>query len=557
MDKTDTLRWMEAAQSSVKLEPSAALLQATGGAVVQTGFLYCQKFIKGAENFNPIQPMVEAKLGESPTTGNHSVPVNYGKLWSVIKKSGLIQCMVDGKPETLLTLSECSLVRIHNPQMGSDYSMKLYTNKGVYLLRADMTTDHFEWFLAIERVLRELGLSKLLVGDKCRESGYVALKRLMSLQDTGVNGSQLASPMTEIEVLQDLYADAVNSSNGRVSPDGCEEKQLIDGPPIPPRESSAPPPPLPPRDPPPLPPKRGNSLQRARTPSITSTLSNLSTGSVEYDEYVIMQPPTTLKFTSPTQPFHNNSSNNFSIPSPITESEDYMPMKPASTSLSLSSEQNVSYKESTSTPSQPISIPGLVRRSSSAKRSILLRSISDDNSSSGGVSIDVTPPLPPRSSSPRHMRTNTSSSNSLSRNLSNSSISSLNSGSYSRNPRGIGFNSALMDTKCSFTGRGNSLFIPRSNSTIVPPVSPRDIPREVSVSDGLIVKEAREHLHTLGDNKYHPYSQAGSVSSVISSDNGLDISGLSSSGSSTEDVSQVCMYVYMFVCMYICMYVCI
>ena len=510
------------------MDPSPALLQASGGAIVHTGFLYCHKFFAGSGDFSPLQPMVQMKLGQTtPPCGNTNVTVNFGKLWSVLKQSGRVQCMVDGKPETLLSIVDCSSIKIQNPQMmkeGSDYCIKMFNSNTVYVLRAELPTDHFEWTLAIEKLLQEHGKAKILVRDKCRESGYVALKRLMSLQHNGgIRGSQLISPMTELEALQDLYDESMFTKE-RASPDGCEEKKMVEasGPPVPPRGSSAPPPPLPPRDPPPLPPKRGNSLQRIRTPSMASTTSN---GSVDYDEYVIMQPPTSLKFSSP---IHCGTSGlaNCSIPSPITEGDDYMPMKPAG-------DHGLSYfKENAGISSQPISIPGpSVKRTPSTKRSILLRSTSDSDS---GMTHEATPPLPPRGPSPRFSY-NSSFSNSLTRHPSGSSINSLNSSPsnvLSRSGNERLYQSTLLD-------RGNTrpVFIPRSNSTVVPPVSP--IPprlEDTSVSDGIMAREARERY-----NQEVPpcHSYVGSVSSVLSSENGLDISGLSSSSSSMEDVTQV------------------
>ena len=532
IDKLDTLRWIEAIESSVKLEPSPALLQAFGGSVVHTGFLSCNKFPSESDNINPLQSMSQTKLGDSKDS-LQNVPVNYGKLWSVIKSTGLVQCMVDGKPETLVTIANCNKIKIQNPHSMKDstdyYCLRLETSVCIYILKAETPTDHYEWVLALEGILRELNLSHILIGDKCRQSGYIALKRLMSLQETGVRGSQLVSPMTELEVLRDLYSDAMHL-NSRASPDGCEEKDYLEGPPVPPRGSSAPPPPLPPRDPPPLPPKRGNSLQRTRTGSMASTLSNASSiGSVEFDEYVVMQPPTSLRFTSPTHSlthYTNTSSQICSIPSPITEGEDYMPMKPAVGSITLTSSER---KESFSTLSQPISIPGSGgRRGSSAKRCILLRTTSDSDSSSQ-PSLDATPPLPPRGSSPRHH--SSSSTSSLSRNISSNSLNS------SMNGRNAGYSTALFD-KGESSGKKSPL-IPRSGSVVIPTSTsyprPKDIPGEVSVSDGMMVHEVKEVMNETLHS--HTYSQAGSISSVLSSENGLDISGLSSSSSSMEDIT--------------------
>ena len=522
-DKSDTLRWIEAIEGSVSLEPSPALLQVSGGAIVHTGFLYAHRFSNSSNSFNPLQAMIKAKLGSSMTRKDN-IPINYGKLWSVLKQSGEIQCMVDGKPEFLLSVIDCLSIRVQNPQTmkeGSDYCIRMFTKDSVLVLRAELPTDHYDWMLAIERVLQENGKTKVLIGDRSRETGYVTLKRLMSLQHGGgIRGSQLMSPMTELEALQDLY-DNTMLANDRASPDGCEEKATaMEGPPVPPRGSSAPPPPLPPKDPPPLPPKRGNSLQRIRTPS---TISNGSNTSMEFDEYVSMQPPpSSLKLTSPIHSAQYSTIGNCSIPSPITEGDDYMPMKAVSIDHALAPR-----KENVGPSSQPITIPTPLRRTSSAKRSILLRSTSDSDSSSTNH-VDATPPLPPRGPSPRHFHTS-SFNGSLTRNPSGSSINSFGSNNstnfYPRNDRL--YHSSLIETR----GRVPML-IPRSNSVIQPGSPVRARPIDVSVSDGMIVREARE--------KYNQQmSFNGSVSSVVSSDNGLDISGLSSSNSSFEDISQV------------------
>lgn len=526
-DKNDTLRWIEAIDSCIQLDPSPVLLNATGGAILHTGYLNCHRYHNGTNNYNPLQPMVNVKLGETSSLSNSSTSANYGKLWSVLKQTGEIECMVDGKPERLISIKDCSSIRVQNPQTmreGSDYCLKFFIKDTVYVLKAEFPTDHYDWTMAIERVLQDCGKSRILVGgDKSRENGYVALKRLMSLQKNGgIRGSQLMSPMVELEALQDLYDNSM-LVNRRASPDGCEENLITEGPPVPPRGSSAPPPPLPPKDPPPLPPKRGGSLQRVRTPSMASSSSGLS---MEYDEYVTMQPPpSSLKLSSPIHMMQHTTTAN--IPSPITEGDDYMPMNAVVIDPAI-----VQRKENLVPPSQPISIPNMpVKRTPSGKRSILLRSTSDSDSSM--VNIEVTPPLPPRGPSPRHHYTSSLSS-SLSRNPSASSITSIGSSANSTN-----FYPRSGNDRCyNLMGNRAPMFIPRSNSIVVQPVSPRrnkssnDV---VSASDGMIVRDAREKYNQeMLSNSY-----VGSVSSVMSSENGLDISGLSSSCSSTEDISQV------------------
>lgn len=530
-DKIDALRWIEAIESSVKLEPSPSLLQASGGAVVYTGFITCQRLPLDSHT-NPLFHTKDVNEGVDP------LPVT---LWSVLKSSGLIQCMIDGKPLDLVNVTEVAKVTVQNPPNTgekAEYCIRFTTPNLLLVIQADTPTDHYEWVLAIEIILRKKNLGFILVNNKSRHSGYVALKRLMSLHIDGVRGSELVSPSVELEVLQDLYSDADHLSE-RASPDGCEERNTCtstEGPPIPPRGSSAPP--LPPRDPPPLPPKRGNSLQRVRTVSMASTLSISSAGSMEFDEYVVMQPPpppSSLKFTSPTHSLSfYNTSQVCSIPSPITEGEDYMPMKPVSHfNDSISSQRSIS--------SQPISIPGsLGRRGSTTKRCVLLRSASEIDGCYSNNNNEVTPPLPPRGSSPRHMRTNSSgSTNSLSRH-SSSSLSSASFGGRVLHERinGSSYTSVLTDRGCVSNGRVSPL-IPRSNSTAISHMPhPQAKLGEVSASDGLVIREVKEHI-ALNSTLGRTYNQMGSVSSVLSSDNGLDISGFSSSDSSTEDISQV------------------
>ena len=314
----------------------------------------------------------------------------------------------------------------------------------------------------------------------------------------GIRGSVLVSPSSESQVLNDVYS----FDGGRVSPDGCEEGSVLELPPVPPHGSSAPPPPLPPRDPPPLPPKKGNSLQRNRSSSNNSYISiTSSSGSIEVnDEYVLMQPPSvpsSLKLT-PSQ------STSCSIPSPITEispsgaPDDYMKMNPV---------------PSTHINSRPIAIPGSVSRSSSSagKRCVLLRS---DSETDGGPSqLEITPPLPPRTFSPRHFR------------------------NISKTPGGTRYHS-LSSTGGGVGGPSRT----RSNSSIAVTSSSltRSSSKGVSMSECLSMKEVKEKL----GKGMTSSSFTESASSIVSfeSENLLNISGLSSTSSphsSIEDVSQV------------------
>ena len=511
------LRWVEAIGSSASLDPSPILLQDGGGTVVHACYLSCQRFSKDSENFSPLQAMSRQKLGQPISTPSSS-PISFGRHWSVLKNSGLLQCLVEGRPVTLLSLSDCHSICINNPQTmkeGAEFSVRLYTAEAVFVLRADMPTDHFEWTTAAEWVLRELNCARILCGDKCRESGYVALKRLIMLHKSGVSGMELGPCCRDSSIIQSLYCD----TSCRDQPDGCEEHKLTEVvPPLPPRTrdrgSSAPP--LPPRDPPPLPPKHSNSLQRGRAPSIISTSSN---GSVNFDpdEYIIMQSP---RCTSPNHTVTSTSS--CSIPSPISEGEDYLAMKPfpppSFTNTPIQPPRPLPRGRATSlhppaqrvlfgSPSPPVSIPGTPRP---AKRSFLLRTNSESSSISD--STGQTPPVPPhRNASPLHPQR---TSHSLSRNC----------GLY-KDRMNSGYPAQLEHP--------SSPLIQRSNSTVLPPSSNslQSSSDEMSSSDGLTVNETKQ------SGCGHQYNHGGSCFSVGSEL--YDSSTASSSCSSAEDIAQV------------------
>ena len=471
--------------SCIKQEPSPFLLQGSaGGTVVYAGFITCTHYT--IANSNPLQPIVSSKLGEGG--GEGSAPVCYGKLWSVLKSSGLIQCMVDSKPVELVSIYK-DIKSINVIKNEGEYSIKITTMSGSLLsLVADNLTEHYEWVINIEDILLKNNITGLIINDTSRHNGYVVLKRLMSNQreKEGVRGSQLISPSSEIQVLKELYSSS--TSFDRASPDGCEEK-TGEGPPLPPRGSSAPPPPLPPRDPPPLPPKKANSLKR--NPSYQGTPT--SNGEI-IDDYIIMQPPPTPPTVPSTLRLTPNHSFNCSIPSPITElsspsGDDYMTMNPAA---AVTSHNN----------SMPISIPGnTLGRQPASRRCVLLRSNSEIDGNSSSTHSEATPPLPPRSSSPRHARSLSKSKN---------STSSLRS---------------------------------RSHSTVgvMPPQPSSSSLIHSSVSDGLMVREVKERFSGGGGGIASSYTD--SVSSIQSySSDVLDISGISASfsaESSQEDLSHV------------------
>ena len=74
----------------------------------------------------------------------------------------------------------------------------------------------------------------------------------------------------------------------------------------------------------------------------------------------------------------------------------------------------------------------------------------------------------------------------------------------------------------------------RSNSTITSPRISYDLFGDTSVSDGMMVREAREHM-----TEVHPYSNVSSVPYSLSSGIGFDTIDHPGCSSSTEDISQV------------------
>ena len=523
------LRWVEAINSSVTLDPSPALLQDGGGTVFHAGFLSCHKFNTGADNFSPLQTMVNQKLGQTTSPTCSSSPINYGKNWCVLKSSGLIQSMVEGRPVTLLRLSECQSIRITNPRRikeGAEFAIRFYIGDNVFVLRADMPTDHWEWVTGVERVLKDIKSEHILCGDRCRESAYIALKRLILLHKSGVNGAQLGRCCLDNDIIHGLYTD----SGARDQPDGCEEEKPLETvPPVPPRKRESSAPPIPPRDPPPpLPAKRANSLQRRRAPSMTSMSSNGSLN-LDLEEYIVMQSPR-----------HNmaSGSGTYSIPSPICEGEDYLSMKPfppaqPSTSPALPlpppppppphprnrtpTNHPPVQRVLLGSPSPPVSIPGSPRP---AKRSALLRTTSESSNITNCLLDDhsgseQTPPVPPHRNSASPLPPRRSSTLSRTANI------HKDKNTYGHN-----------------LSASPSPLIHRSNSALLPPEQPsgyQSSSEETSSSDGLTINEMKQTEHI---NTSNLYNQSGSISSVSSEM--FDSSASSSSAScSAEDLTQV------------------
>lgn len=518
-DKANMLQWMEAIEAASMLNASPLLLYASGGAVVQTGFVDCQEFAYEMNEAGSLH-LTHRNLGAQVDFAGTYTAVDYGKHWTVLKSSGLLQCLVEGRPETLFNLTECRRVRIHNPKEmkeGADYSIEVEAPESRFLLHAEVPTDHFDWVLAIERTLNDHGLAKLLQGHRSRESGYVVLKRLLMMRQGG--GVELYSMPRCFDDMEDIYEppkvlpqmqkltakEGSEKRSGLLKPSSPQSTENVI--PLPPRDYL--PPPLPPRDdaPPPLPPKvktlpSSSSQGRSRLISLNSTSS-----ADPDDEYVLMQP--THAATSPIHP--RISSTSPSINSPVGRCS-----------------------------SQPITIPN--RRTS--KRSILLRADSESSSYAGS------PPLLGSSLSdlqegsewvtPTHYPSRTpsiSSSHSLSRNPSSHSLSSYHNRQLSNSSlnnftpllpprngeRSSGYNSPLLDMSPSpglHRSHSNRINVSQGRSS----ESQALLMEEASKSDGLMVSEVH-HFH-------HPISKANSVCRSLSSD------GYCSSNSS-EDTDQV------------------
>ena len=212
-DRADALQWMEAIEVCVTMEPSPLLLHATGGGtVILAGHVECQEFALDTGKHNPLQAPFRCRLGTKVDLNNSFVAVDYGKHWTVLKNTGLVQCLVDGKPEVLLDLANCRVVTVFNPKLtlaGSDYSIEVETSSSKVVLRADQPSDHSDWSLAIESILKREGREGILKGNRCDESGYVALKRLLMMNSTpggtggGANGWYSLPP--RFNDMDDIY----------------------------------------------------------------------------------------------------------------------------------------------------------------------------------------------------------------------------------------------------------------------------------------------------------------------------------------------------------------
>ena len=501
--------------------------------------------------------------------------VDYGRHWTVLRSSGLVQCLVDGKPETIFNFADCQKVKVHNPKEmreGSDYCFEIDTTNSRFALKAELPTDHFDWVIAIEQILKQQKREKLLQGHRKRESSYIALKRLLLSEGQnggGVGSSQLYCLPRAFDDMEDIYDPPKKAAEPPPPPTGVgkrehkrsellrpscngvgtagEEKDNVIGKieeedkenviPLPPKDYL--PPPLPPRNdaPPPLPPKgRTLSLSRKSPPGhIPLDIrpgSIVSTGSGQSDpdnDYVMMQ--------SSQQALSSGSQT---------------PTTPCG-SLGCSS----------SIASQPITIPN--RRTSASKRSVLLRGDSESSSitnsppQSYGNSLREGP-SPLHSS---HGFSVSSSTHSLHR---QNSITSLGS-SYGR--QGLtsplhtrerdlssGYNSPLLDMSPSpgglkrsqshcyrINGMAKRLLMTGSGSHST---AGRPESSGPSKSDGMIVSEVQSQFpYNHHHHRHQPLRSQTSNGTTgrhmigILHTWSMESDGYGSSNSSTEDLSQV------------------
>ena len=502
------------------------LLHASGGVVMQTGFLECQEFALDVGGVSPLQSMLNRRLGMcSDFTGSYSA-IDYGKHWTVLKSSGLLQCLVRGRPETLFSLLNAKKVKVHNPKEmreGVDYYIEIECESSKIVLKAECPSDHFDWVLAMERVLREKGLQGRLCGDRGKESGYVTLKRLMTIGEGGVMGWGSGSPMQLYAMprcfshMDDVYEPPRTALPPQKSPPRDQKHTELayenQSPPPPPLPATyinfVPPPPLPPRSvagPPPLPPK-GTPISPP-PPFPNQNGSNSSSPPDPDGDYIIMQPQ-----SLPSTPSGGPPS---TLPSPLR---------------SVPSTPNGAHPRIGSIPSQPITIPN--RRP--GKQSKLLQS--DDSLSSSSQTIDSSLPdthdwtspsghshhsMSDNHSLPRHSSSQSLSSHhrQTSGNL-NNSLSSLHRHPAQNGDRSSGYNSPLLSMSPSPGIRRS-----QSNRFVRQEIL-HTLPDDVSQSDGMVVAEAK----SVGS--HHPVSQAGSV--PLSCESG----GYCSNRSSAEDFAKV------------------
>ena len=537
--KDDMLQWVESISSAKTLDPSPLLLHTSEGAVIQASFMDCQEFSydpSEGDSGNSLKPLVQRQLGTNADFAGTFTAIDYGKHWTVLRSSGLIQCLVKGRPETLFNLADCQKVMVNNPKEmkeGVDYFIEIENPESKFVMKAELPTEHCDWVLAIEQILKKLDHEKLLQGHRKRESGYVALKRL--LLTGGGGGGQATGRKSQLYCFPRIFDDMedIYDPPKLINPPPPKERagprsELLKKPisttkeenlePLPPKDYF--PPPLPPRNdvpPPPLPPK-GHPVPQQRP---TSTVSSGSCSDAD-DDYVMMQAMS-----------HQSS---------IASSPATTPQLPIPRSHSL-------------TETQPITIPN--RRYS--KRSTLLRTDSESSSYAG------TPPHPGSSLSSLqeglalvhvdgHNKHNVSASSSF---IGQTSLHSLNS-SYSL-MRQVSTSSVSSETPPLPPRNGER----QPSSGYASPITPSPgLPRsqsyrfghpngtvggalagmgvscldDTSKSDGMTMGEAMKLQHSNQNRKpQHPVSRAGSISRKLS----CASEGYESNHSSSEDLAKV------------------
>ena len=253
-DKQDMLLWIEALEAASHLDPSTMLLHSRDGVVVHTGYLDCQEFALESGDSSPLQspPPLYRRLASTPNFSGVYSAVDYGRHWTVLKSSGLVQCLVRGRPETLFSLLDAVKVKVHNPREGREggnYFISLFDKTSQVVLQAECLSDHFDWVLAVERVLQDKGIQDRLCGDRGNQSGYVTLKRLMMMQERGKLGQrgsvmQLYAMPRLLNTLDDVYDLPQGTKQ-----DHTYENQKEPSPPVSPHSyvNFVPPPPIPPR----------------------------------------------------------------------------------------------------------------------------------------------------------------------------------------------------------------------------------------------------------------------------------------------------------------------
>ena len=501
---------------------------------------------------SPLRPMMSRKLGTSADLMGTFAAVDYGKLWTVLRSSGLVQCLVDGKPETVFNFTECRKIKVYNPKEmkeGSDYCFEVDASDSRFVLKAELPTDHFDWVIAIEQILKQMHREKLLQGHRKRESSYIALKRLLLSEGQRGNSSQqlycLPRAFDDMDDIYDppkfspppppkrehkrseLLKPLCEAGRGEVLE---EDKENVI--PLPPKDYL--PPPLPPRDeaPPPLPPK-GKTLSLSRTSPSTTLPIDIR--------------PLSMASTASGQSDPDN---------------DYVMMLSSQQALSSGSQTPTTPYGSlggSSITSQPITIPNPHRRTSASKRSALLRQDSESSS------VANSPPQMGNSlhdlhegielPSPIHSRGYSVSSSTHSLHRQNS-VSSL--GSSCGKPQGLtspllardrdfsssGYNSPLLGMSPSPGGlRRSQSHNYRINGTAkrLPmtvngshPSAPGQT-SEPSKSDGMMVSEVQNTF-------YKQRGQLGNGRHVVGVPHtwSMESDGYGSSSSSTEDLVQVC-----------------